>query len=220
MTDIEGLDTFDDQIAALEATLGSAAPAVAAFDTELAAMREAMTWTGREVGGLSRSIGGGLRQAFDGLVFDGMRASDAMRQLALSIADTVYAAAMKPVQNALGGLVASGINALSGAILPFENGAPFSQGRVVPFATGGVVGGPTYFPMRGATGLMGEAGPEAIMPLSRTADGRLGIRAEGGGRPVNVVMNISTPDADGFRRSRSQIAAEVSRALARGQRNR
>jgi phage-related minor tail protein len=74
--------------------------------------------------------------------------------------------------------------------------------------------------MRGGTGLMGEAGPEAIMPLVRSADGRLGVEAQGGGRAVQVVMNISTPDAEGFRRSQSQIAAQVGRALGRGQRNR
>lgn len=66
---------------------------------------------------------------------------------------------------------------------------------------------------------MGEVGPEAIMPLARGPDGRLGVQA-GGGRSVNVVMNISTPDVQGFQRSQSQIAAQVSRALARGQRNR
>jgi phage-related minor tail protein len=58
------------------------------------------------------------------------------------------------------------------------------------------------------------------MPLARGADGRLGVQAAGGGRPINVVMNISTPDAAGFQRSQSQIAAQVSRALSRGQRNR
>jgi phage-related minor tail protein len=74
--------------------------------------------------------------------------------------------------------------------------------------------------MRGGTGLMGEAGPEAIMPLTRGADGRLGVRAEGPGRPVTVVMNVSTPDVAGFQRSQSQLAAQVTRALGRGQRTR
>ena len=90
----------------------------------------------------------------------------------------------------------------------------------MPFAQGGVVGGPTNFPMRGGMGLMGEAGPEAIMPLSRGADGRLGVRAQAGGQPVSIVMNITTPDVDGFKRSKSQIAAQMGRALGRGQRNR
>ena len=73
--------------------------------------------------------------------------------------------------------------------------------------------------MRGGGGLMGEAGPEAIMPLSRGADGRLGVSMTGGG-PVNVVMHITTPDVAGFQRSQSQIAADMARALGRGQRNR
>jgi phage-related minor tail protein len=72
--------------------------------------------------------------------------------------------------------------------------------------------------MRGATGLMGEAGPEAIMPLTRGADGSLGVKASGS-RSVNITMNISTPDVDGFRRNQSQIMSSMSRALSRGQRN-
>jgi lambda family phage tail tape measure protein len=103
--------------------------------------------------------------------------------------------------------------------MPFAKGGTFSQGKVMPFAKGGIVGAPTAFPMRGGTGLMGEAGPEAIMPLARGPDGRLGVQA-GGGRAVNVVMNITTPDVQGFQRSQSQVAAQVSRALSRGQRNR
>ena len=67
---------------------------------------------------------------------------------------------------------------------------------------------------------MGEAGAEAIMPLTRGADGRLGVQAQGGGRAMTVIMNISTPDVQGFQRSQSQIAAQAMRALARGQRNR
>ena len=89
----------------------------------------------------------------------------------------------------------------------------------MPFANGGVVTGPVSFPMRGGMGLMGEAGPEAIMPLTRGADGKLGVRSSGG-QPITVVMNISTPDVQGFRRSQGQIAAQMSRALSRGNRNR
>ncbi len=66
---------------------------------------------------------------------------------------------------------------------------------------------------------MGEAGPEAIMPLARGADGRLGVRGGAGGGGVSVTMNITTPDAEGFRRSQSQVAAEMSRAISRGRRN-
>lgn len=215
-----GIDGFAAQVAALETSLGGAQAMVAAFDTELGRMRESMTFTGREVNTLSKSIGGGLRKAFDGLVFDGMKLSDALRQVAQSMAASVYNVAMKPVQEALGGAIAGGMNGLLSGLFPFEKGGSFAQGRVMPFARGGVVAQPTTFPMRNGRGLMGEAGPEAIMPLARGADGRLGVQAAGGGRPVSIVMNVTTPDVQGFARSQSQIAAQMARALARGDRNR
>jgi phage-related minor tail protein len=214
------IDDLQDQIAALEATLAGRAGMVAAFDGELARMRDSLVFTGREVNTLSSGIGGGLRRAFDGLVFDGVKLSDALRGVARTMADTIYGVAMKPVQNALGGALAQGLNGLLGGLMPFEKGGAFVQGRVMPFAKGGVVAQATAFPMRGATGLMGEAGPEAIMPLARGADGRLGVQAAGSARPVTVVMNITTPDVQGFQRSQTQIAAQAQRMLARGQRNR
>ncbi len=220
MIEVDGFDDLSQQAAELEKSLGGAEAMAGAFNDELSRMRESMVFTGREVGTLTNSIGRGLRRAFDGLVFDGMKLSDALRDVAKSMADSVYNVAMRPVQTAVGGAVASGINGLLSGLLPFANGGSFAQGRVMPFARGGVISSPTTFPMRGATGLMGEAGPEAIMPLTRGADGRLGVQAQGGGRPVNVVMNITTPDVSGFARSRSQIAAQMSRALARGERNR
>lgn len=216
----EELSAFDAELAALEATLGSTSQMVATFHAELRTMQESMLYTGREVQSLSRSFGSGLRRAFDGVIFDGMRLSDALRTVAQSMIDAAYNTAIRPVQNALGGLLANGVNSLMSSVLPFEKGGAFSGGRVTPFARGGVVSGPTPFAMRGGLGLMGEAGPEAIMPLVRGANGKLGIAAEGGGRPVQVVMNISTPDVQGFQRSQSQIAAQMSRALSRGHRNR
>lgn len=213
------IGTMQEQLQALEAQLGSSVSMVAAFDGELSRMRETMVFTGREVNTLSSGISGGLRKAFDGLVFDGMKLNDALKSVANTIVDTVYSIAMKPVTGALGGLLAQGVAGAMGAGMPFANGGAFSQGRVMPFAKGGVVASPTGFPMRGGMGLMGEAGPEAIMPLARGPDGRLGVQA-GGGRAVNVVMNITTPDVQGFQRSQSQVAAQVSRALSRGQRNR
>lgn len=213
-------ESLEEQIAALEATLSGTAGVVSAFDGELARLRDSLTFTGREVDHLSSGIGRGLRSAFDGLVLDGLKLSDALKGVADSIMNTVYSVAMRPVQNAFGGALAEGLNGVMGSIMPFEKGGAFTQGRVMPFAKGGVVAAPVSFPMRGATGLMGEAGPEAIMPLARGADGRLGVQAGGGGRPVTVVMNIQTPDVQGFQRSQSQIAAQAGRALARGQRNR
>ncbi|MBD3679598.1 MAG: phage tail tape measure protein [Rhodobacteraceae bacterium] len=214
------LDRLDEQIAALESSLGGAEGVAAAFNDELRRMQATVADTGRDVGELSRGISRGLRGAFDGLVFDGLRLRDAMRQVGQSMLDAAYAAAIKPVARHMGAAMAGGMEGLVRGLLPFANGGGFAQGRVMPFAHGGIVGGPVAFPMRGGWGLMGEAGPEAIMPLTRGADGKLGVRAEGGGRPVTVVMNISTPDAEGFRRSHSQIAAQMTRALSRGTRNR
>lgn len=220
MDGLDGIEGLATQAAALEASLGGARAVAAAFDAEIGRMRESMIFTGREVNTLSKSIGGGLKRAFDGLIFDGMKLSDALREVARTMAGSVYNVAMKPVQDAVGGAIAAGMNNLLSGLFPFEKGGNFSQGRVMPFAKGGVVTAPTIFPMRSGRGLMGEAGPEAIMPLARGADGRLGVQSAGGGRPVNIVMNVTTPDVQGFARSQSQIAAQMARALARGDRNR
>lgn len=221
MAQAEDIEAFEAQIEALETSLGGARGTAAAFELELVRMREGLTLTNREVGSLSRSIGSGLRRAFDGLMFDGMKLSDALKSVAQSIVDATYSMAIRPVQNQIGGLIAGGIEGLLNAASPFARGGAFTNGRVIPFANGGIVNQASYFPMRGGMGLMGEAGPEAILPLARGADGRLGVRSDGaGGRPVQVVMNITTPDVQGFARSQSQIAAEMSRLISRGQRNR
>ena len=220
MDEIDGVSALDSQIAALEQSLGGAQVVAAAFDGQIRRIGDAMGEAGGDVGRLSSGISRNLRRSFDGLILDGQKLSDVMGGLARSLVQTTYSAALRPVTDRLGGLVAGGIEGIVSGLLPFAKGAGFTQGRVMPFARGGVVSGPVAFPMRGGTGLMGEAGPEAIMPLVRSADGRLGVEAQGGGRAVQVVMNISTPDADSFRRSQSQIAAQVGRALGRGQRNR
>jgi lambda family phage tail tape measure protein len=97
-------------------------------------------------------------------------------------------------------------------------GGVIQQGTPVPFASGGIIASPISFPLAGgATGLAGEKGPEAIMPLTRSSDGRLGVAMAGGGQQVTI--NITTPDAQSFNRSQSQIAAMIARAAASGQRN-
>lgn len=221
MANKDGFDRLEEaETAGLGRSFDDAGRVAAAFDAELARLRESMVYTGREVGNLTSGISSGLRRAFDGLVFDGMKLSDALKGVARSMADTAFAIAMRPIEQALAGAVAQGVSGMVSGAMPFAMGGAFSQGRVMPFAKGGVVSQPTYFPMRGATGLMGEAGPGAIMPLRRGADGRLGVAgAGGGGRPVNVTFNISTPDVGGFQRSQSQIAASLGRMLARGERN-
>ncbi len=63
----------------------------------------------------------------------------------------------------------------------FAKGAAFNNGNVTAFARGGVVSAPTVFPMAKGMGLMGEAGPEAVLPLRRTSNGNLGVEAIGSG---------------------------------------
>ena len=205
--------------AQVDASIASTEAVVETFRQELEATGRTLQSTQGQVAGLDRSIGRGLRGAFDALVFDGARASDALRQLGRTMSSSILDQALKPVQNAVGGALGGLVQKGLGALIPFAQGGVFSGGRPTAFAKGGVVAGPTTFPMRGGTGLMGEAGPEAIMPLSRGPDGSLGVRAQGGGGGVSVTMNITTPDVEGFRRSRSQVAAEMNRAIARGRRN-
>lgn len=219
MADTSSMAELELQGEALGEALDGASDMAAAFAEVLGRVKQGFSETGRDAQILDRSLSKGLRRAFDGLVFDGDSLSESMDTLARSMVRTTYNAAMKPVTNHVGGMLTDGLTALFGNILPFADGAAFSQGKVMPFAKGGIVTGPVSFPMRGATGLMGEAGPEAILPLARGADGSLGVRSQGGGG-VHVVMNVSTPDVKGFERSRSQIAAQLSRALSRGGRNR
>jgi len=219
MSDFDGLDSLDAQVDALETSMMGAAAVTASFDAELGRMRGSLSATSQDVSALSSGFSRGLRTAFDDVVFDGGKLSDALGGLAQSMASTAYSAAAKPVFKHLGGMLTGLVGDTFGNSMPFAKGAGFAQGRVMPFAKGGVVDGPVNFPMRGGTGLMGEAGPEAIMPLTRGADGSLGVKAQGGGGAVHVVMNISTPDAASFRRSSTQVSAQMSRALSRGQRN-
>lgn len=214
----DAVDALSAAADGLEVSLGAASTMAAEFETELSRMRAALSATGRDVSSLERGFSKGLRRAFEDVVFDGESLSDALDSLARTMIQTSYSAAVKPVTDQLGSFLGTGVESLLSGLLPFAKGAGFAQGRVMPFASGGVVQRATAFAMRGGTGLMGEAGPEAILPLARGADGKLGVRSGSGGG-VSVVMNVTTPDVAGFQRSRGQIAAQMSRALGRGSRN-
>lgn len=190
------------------------------FAEELQEASRAMRGMDGEAQRLSRSLSNSLRSAFDKAVFGGARLGDVFRDLAASMAGKVLDASVQPMMNALTG----GFSGMFGSVAKglgaslFADGAAFSSGRVRAFAKGGVVSGPVQFPMRGGTGLMGEAGPEAIMPLARGPDGRLGVAARGGaGGGAPVIINIQTPDIEGFRASRGQVSAQLARAVRHGQ---
>ncbi|WP_445501929.1 phage tail tape measure protein [Microvirga sp. G4-2] len=197
--------------------------------------------------GLSEKFGDSLSNAFAKNIAEGKKFDVVLKKVRESLVETGLRLALGPLQIALSqslkGLTAEplqgslpmnggdlfgslfkGIGSLFGSLFggaaaaaPFAKGGVFSRGMVMPFAQGGVVGAPTYFPLGRGLGIMGERGAEAVMPLARGPDGKLGVRT-GGGRPASITVNISTPDAESFRRSEAQVSAALARAVARGQR--
>jgi len=129
---------------------------------------------------LGASIEASMEKAFMSMIDGTTSVKDAFKAMAADIIKELYRVlVVKKMVSAIGGLFADG-----GVI---SNGS-----QVQAYANGGVVGGPTTFAMSGGkTGLMGEAGPEAIMPLKRGANGKLGVQMEGGGGATTIVQNIN-----------------------------
>src|SRR3954447_25602436 len=97
---------------------------------------------------LGANFGATISRAFASAIVGSRSFSDVLRQLMLSLSSQALAAALKPLASlftgSLGGIFAS------------------AKGNVVtPFAQGGIVNSPLFFPLRGGMGLAGEAGPEA-----------------------------------------------------------
>jgi lambda family phage tail tape measure protein len=164
---------------------------------------------------LGQQFSNRLVSAFDDVAVKGKNIGDVFKSLALNISNLALKATLRPLTSGL----TSMFQGLIGGTMPFAKGGVIQQGTPVPFASGGVIASPIAFPLAGgASGLAGEKGPEAIMPLTRGPDGRLGVAAAGGGGQ-QVTINIATPDAASFHRSQTQIAAMIARAAASGQRN-
>ena len=144
---------------------------------------------------------------------------DALDRLIEKLAEAALQAALLG-SGPLAGLFGGG-GGILGALLPNAKGNVFSGGNVIPFARGGVVSSPTVFPMARGAGLMGEAGPEAIMPLRRDSSGRLGVIHAGGRdggaatgpQHVDVNVNVSVSGARGNREIETMVATGVTQGL-------
>ncbi len=177
---------------------------------------DGITQRTRELTSAANGFARAMSGAFASSVSGGKQFDDVLKSLTLRISNLALKAAFKPLENALSG----GLQSLMSGLIGGLGGAvqPQAQGGIKPFASGGVIGTPSYFPMLGGgVGLAGEAGPEAILPLARGADGRLGVASQDGGA-VTVNIQIATPDADSFRRSESYLTGQIARAVARGRR--
>ena len=155
-------------------------------------------------------------------IISGKSLEGTLRSIGQRFADLALKQALKPLEIVFGGVVGSLVGSAGKAagFQGFENGGVFEKASLIPFANGGLVSSPTPFNFGQRLGVMGEAGPEAVMPLRRGVDGKLGVAAAGNARgATNIVFNISTSDANSFKRSEGQITAMLARAVSRGQRN-
>lgn len=157
------------------------------------------------IGDLADGVARSISTAFRGALVDGKSFKSVLGDIARSFADIALKAAIKPLGTLVGGLVENLFAGTNPAVA-----------SVTPFAKGGVIATPSYFPLGNGLGLMGEAGAEAIMPLQRGADGRLGVA--GGGGAVHVTFNVTASDARSFAASEAEISAMLLRAVKRGAR--
>lgn len=176
---------------------------------------EELAATFRDLKGLAGDFSRELTSGLSAAVLSGKSLRLVMSEMALSLSRSSLNAALQPLEAALtNGLT----NLVSGSVSGSLSGV--MPGGVMPFAKGGIVAAPTYFPMGhngAALGVMGEAGPEAVLPLKRGVGGRLGVEASGTAGPP-ITVNVTTPDVQGFHQSQGQVATAVARAVGRGQR--
>ncbi|OXS99445.1 phage tail protein [Notoacmeibacter marinus] len=159
----------------------------------------------KELQGLADQFGQRMTSAFAGAIVEGKSFEDVLRSLAMDLARSSLQKGLQPLQGLVGGLFSRFFGG---------GGVP-----VTPNANGGIVNGATMFPLAGGLGLMGEAGPEAIMPLRRGSDGKLGVAGGQGGGAINVTFNVQASDAASFRKSEAQMTAMLSRAVRKGTRH-
>jgi lambda family phage tail tape measure protein len=100
---------------------------------------------------------------------------------------------------------------VSGEIAPEALGNAFYGGRIQRYAQGGIVTQPTVFRMERGAGLMGEAGPEGVLPLQRDRSGRLGVSAAGS--PTQLEVHVHNYSSQGLEVETGEIRRENDRLV-------
>ena len=204
--------------------------ALEAQGTALDGARDGIDGYLESIGTLSENISGVTQNALKGLedaiVSLTTTGKFSFRDFALSVVNDLTRMATRmliiaPILQFIKGLLSpgpgalEGVNALKTAIPGFAlsaNGNVFGQNGIQKFARGGIVNRPTMFPFANGIGLMGEAGPEAIMPLKRGSDGKLGV-AGGGGTSVVVNVDAKGTQVEGDQNQGRQLGAAISAAV-------
>ena len=164
---------------------------------------------------LSSSFGSQLSGALKSAAVSGKDLDEILRRIGLNLAGMALEQGLKPLQSLAGGCFQA-CSVGSRVCCPSPRAAcPAMSCRSRRAAW---CPSPSYFPMGRNVGLMGEAGPEAILPLQRSADGRLGVAASGGGAGVNVVFNVTTPGCDVLPQIRSAGDRDAGAGLCRAAR--
>ncbi|MCL7465530.1 phage tail tape measure protein [Phaeovulum sp. NW3] len=182
--------------------------AKSAWETTAEALRKAQE-TSREIAqGLAQEILGPIKEALKSGEISWQSFAGAVAGIAQSLASRLLDLAFKPIEEALiraftGGGAGGGGTGFFASLFGFARGGVFAGGQeLTAFARGGVVHRPTVFPFARGVGLMGEAGPEAILPLRRGKGGRLGVEMNGDGAvpPASLstrIINVLDPSVVG-----------------------
>ena len=159
---------------------------------------------------IGKDIGLTFSSAFEDAIVQGKKFSDILKGIGDDLLRLLVRKSItEPIVGAIGGI---NWGSLLAGFLGSAKGNAFGPAGVIPFASGGVVSSPTMFGFGGGrAGLMGEAGPEAILPLKRGRDGKLGVQSAGmGGVVINQTINV----AAGASRNEVLQAAATAKAAA------
>lgn len=153
---------------------------------------EVLEWSKSIVKGFILDLKSGLEQGKSFWKAFGDAALNALDKIIDKLLDQLLDAIFS-VSNISGG-AGGGLMGFFMSLLGFANGGVFNHQGLTAFANGGVVTKPTLFPFASGVGLMGEAGPEAIMPLQRGPNGQLGVSSFNGAGSGTVDIAISVDD--------------------------